>query len=51
MDYTVLLTNISNNQLELINVLTDIKELIFASLFLFGIFFVYLFIRNMLKGS
>lgn len=50
MDYTALLTNISTNQVELINILTDIKELVAIVGFLFAIYFVYIFIRNMIKS-
>lgn len=50
MDYTVLLTNISTNQVELINILKNIQDLVSIIGFLLAIYFVYIFVRNMIKS-
>lgn len=50
MDYTALLTNISTNQVELINILKNIQDLVSIIGFLFAIYFVYILIRNMIKS-
>ena len=49
MDYSSMLTQITNNQSEIILLLTNIDKGIFTILSLVGIFLIYLFIRNMLK--
>lgn len=45
MDYSVII----NNQVSIINLLTDIKQYLFLFIFLFSIYFIYIFVRNMLR--
>ncbi len=49
-DYSVILSQISSNQLEMINVLVNIKSVLEGVFLLFSIYFIYVFIRNLIKS-
>lgn len=50
MDYSLILNEISNNQVDIINLLNRIDEGIFVLVFTTSIIFLYLFIRNLSKS-
>lgn len=49
-EYSVILSQISNNQLEMINMLSNIKSVLEGVFLLFSIYFIYIFVRNLIKG-
>lgn len=50
MDYSVILSQVVSNQLEIVNILNSCKNALEGIFLLFSIYFIYIFIRNLLKG-
>ncbi len=50
MDYSYILTQISNNQLDILSKMDMFQKGIDTLVLLFAIFFLYLFLRNLLKS-
>lgn len=49
MDYSVLLETISNNQVQILNLLSNIKDLLGILCFMSCLIFLYFFIMNLFK--
>ena len=51
MDYSIMLTQIINNQTEMLEVMQDIFEFLGAITFIFFFFLFYIFIRNVISSK
>lgn len=49
MDYSIILSQINSNQLEILSMLSSIKDCVQGIFVLLGICFMCVFIRNILK--
>ncbi len=49
MDYTLILNEINNNQVQILNYIKDIEEGVFCLVLVSSIIFFYIFLRNMTK--
>lgn len=50
MDYTYLLSEISNNQLDILSKMNMLQNGLDVLIFLFGMFFLYIFLRNLFRN-
>lgn len=49
MDYSYILSQISTNQLDILSKMDMLQKCFDTLVFLFGIFFLYVFLRNLLR--
>lgn len=50
MDYSIVLNQISANQLEIIDILNNLKDMVNIIGALMAICFIYIFVRNLIKS-
>ncbi len=50
MDYSIVLSQINSNQLEILSKLGNIENILEGIFLLFSIFFIYIFVKNLIKS-
>ena len=50
MDYSIILAQINSNLLDMINIVSDCKNILEGLFLLFCIYFIYTFIKNLIKS-